>query len=136
MYTAHPTCIVRDDGTVIPMDIENADFQEYENWLSIGNEPDYPPPLSFSQRVSVLLARVDGVLNDAARKKGYDDIRSAALRAGYPGPFHDEGAAFATWMDATYAACYQLLAQVQAGEIEEPDATALMNMLPEPPTFD
>lgn len=43
MYTLYPTCVVRDDGLVIPMNIENTDFHQYENWLSIGNTPQDPP---------------------------------------------------------------------------------------------
>lgn len=54
-------------------------------------------------------------LNAPARAKLYDSIQSAALRAGYPGPFHDEGVAFASWMDTCWAKCYELLAEVKAG---------------------
>ena len=54
-------------------------------------------------------------LNAPARAKLYDSIQSAALRAGYPGPFHDEGVAFATWMDTCWAKCYELLAEVKDG---------------------
>ncbi|MDM0024067.1 hypothetical protein [Variovorax saccharolyticus] len=88
------------------------------------------PPLSLEERIAALLAAVDLHLNQAARAKGYDGIVTAALRAGYPGPFHDEGVAFATWMDSVYATCYQLLAQWQAGELEEPTASELIAMLP------
>jgi len=92
---------------------------------------DPPPPApTLEQRAAVLLAGVDAHLNAAARAKRYDDIRAAALRAGYPGPFHDEGMAFATWMDSVYAKCYEVLAEVQAGDIEEPTLEQLIGMLP------
>lgn len=54
-------------------------------------------------------------LNAPAKAKLYDSIQSAALRAGFPGPFHDEGVAFASWMDACWVKCYELLAEVKAG---------------------
>lgn len=88
------------------------------------------PPPTLAERAAAMLVRIDEHLNEPARAKGYDDIRSAALRAGYPGPFHDEGVAFATWMDATYATCYQLIAQVQAGTLAEPSFDELLAMLP------
>lgn len=49
MYIQYPTHIRRADGAVIPMDIENADFQEFENWVSLGNTPDRPPEPSHAQ---------------------------------------------------------------------------------------
>ena len=89
------------------------------------------PGLSIEQRAALLLSGVDEHLNAAARAKGYDDIRSAALRAALPAsPFHDEGVAFGNWMDQVYATCYQLMAQVQAGTLPEPDLEQLLQMLP------
>lgn len=87
-------------------------------------------PPDQAERVARLLAVVDDLLNSVAKAKGYDSIITASLRAGYPGPFHDEGVSFATWMDEVYAKCYQVLAQFEAGEIEEPDAEALLGILP------
>lgn len=78
-----------------------------------------------------LLAAVDQFLQDGAALKRYDSIHTAALRAGYPGPFHDEGVSYATWMDTVYATCYSLLAQVEAGTLQYPSSTsALVAMLP------
>jgi hypothetical protein len=35
-----PTCIVRiSDRAFIPLDVMNADYQEYLKWLAEGNEP-------------------------------------------------------------------------------------------------
>lgn len=92
-------------------------------------QPPLPPP-TLEERMKILLQTVDQHLDAPAIAKGYDGIKSAALRAGYPGPFHDEGTAFATWMDATYSACYQLLAQFNAGQIPEPTPDDLISMLP------
>jgi hypothetical protein len=94
-------------------------------------EPEPHPEPTFEERQAALLAAVDAKLNAAARAKRYDSIQSAALRAGYPGPFHAEGLAFATWMDAVYARCYEVLAQVESGEQEEPSEAQLLAMLPE-----
>lgn len=93
-------------------------------------EAPQPEPLTAEQRIAALLRHVDAHLNAGAAIRRYDSIVTASLRAGYPGPFHDEGVAFATWMDATYARCYEILAQWEAGEIAEPTAAELIAMLP------
>ena len=89
-----------------------------------------PPPPSVEERIALLLRHVDAHLNAGAALRRYDSIVTASLRAGYPGPFRAEGVAFATWMDATYARCYEILAQWEAGEIAEPTAAELIAMLP------
>ena len=57
----------------------------------------------------------DAHLNAAAKTRGYSTIQSAAIRAGYAGPFQAEGQAFAQWMDACNALGYQVVAEVSAG---------------------
>jgi len=131
MYTLYPTYVLRQaDGAMIPLSEENSDFVAFKAWKDAGGEPNVPPTPSLEDRAAVLLAGVDAHLNAAARSKRYDSIRAAALRAGYPGPFHDEGMAFATWMDSVYATCYEVLAKVQSGTIEEPTLEQLIGMLP------
>ena len=88
------------------------------------------PQASVAGRIAALLREVDAHLDAGAAIRRYDSIATASLRAGYPGPFHDEGVAYATWMDATYARCYEILAQWEAGEIAEPTAAELIDMLP------
>ena len=89
------------------------------------------PPPSIEQRKAALLAAVDAHLNAAARAKGYDSIINASLRAALPAsPFHTEGVAFGTWMDAVYAKCYEVLADVQSGAVVEPNEAQLIAMLP------
>lgn len=123
----------------LPEDVFVVDNSLYELLFGKAIEvgPDGVPrevvaaPPSFDQRKAVLLAAVDAHLNAAAKAKGYDSILSASLRAALPtSPFHAEGVAFGTWMDAVYAQCYQVLAQVQANEIAEPDEAQLIAMLP------
>ena len=132
MYTLYPTHVLRQsDGLAIPLVEGNADFDAFKAWESEGNTPDEPPGPTFEQRKVALLAAADAHLNAAARAKGYDSIITAALRAALPvSTFHDEGVAFGTWMDQVYAKCYQVLAQVQANEIAEPDEAQLIAMLP------
>lgn len=80
------------------------------------------------------LAAVDAMLSEGAARKRYDSIHSAALRAGYAGPFHDEGVAYATWMDSVYSSCYTIMAQVKAGTQAPPATTgALLDLLPRCP---
>lgn len=93
-------------------------------------EIEVAPP-TFEERKTALLAAVDAHLNTAARAKGYDNIINAALRAALPAsPFHDEGVAFGNWMDQVYSTCYQILAEVQGGSMEEPGRDELIAMLP------
>jgi hypothetical protein len=88
------------------------------------------PELTLEQRIEALHIAVNAHMNVAAGARRYDSIHTAALRAGYPGPFHEEGMAFATWMDAVNAKCYEVLAQFQAGAIAEPTWEELLVMLP------
>jgi len=89
-----------------------------------------PPGEPLQERIDALHVVVIAHLNKAAGTRRYDSIHTAALRAGYPGPFHDEGLAYATWMDAVNAKCYDVLAQFLAGQIPEPTPDELIAMLP------
>ena len=81
-----------------------------------------------------LLARFDAVLTahlDAvAQSRRYQDRVTCALRAGYPGPFHNEGVAFATWMDSCNAIGYQKVVDYKAGLIPLPSEQELIAALP------
>ena len=80
--------------------------------------PCAPPPLTPADIVTAM----DALFNAVAQAKNYDNRLTCALRAGYPGPFHDEGVAFATWMDTQNAKAYALLAQVQARTMPMPES--------------
>lgn len=45
-------------------------------------------------------------MNMVAMQYGYDDIKSAALRSAYVGPYQNVGIAFAQWMDACWESYY------------------------------
>lgn len=93
--------------------------------------PDPTPEEIAQQTLLRFQAAHDAHLNNAARAKKYDSIHTAALRAGYPGPYQAEGLAFAQWMDACNQTGYQILAAVQAGEQETPESVeAYLAMLP------
>lgn len=57
----------------------------------------------------------DEHLQAAAKSKRYDSIHTAALRAGYPGPFQAEGIAYAQWMDECNATGYLIMAEFESG---------------------
>jgi hypothetical protein len=131
MYTLFPTYVRRDaDGANIPLAEGNADYEAYVEWC-VKHSPAAPAGPTLEERAKVLLAGIDAHLNAAAQAKGYDNILSAAVRAALPNsPFHAEGVAFGTWMDAVYAQCYQALAAVKAQEMAEPSLDELLAMLP------
>lgn len=51
-------CIIREDGLVIPPNVDNIDYQQYLRWLQKGNTPDAadPEPVIVEQitRVQIL----------------------------------------------------------------------------------
>lgn len=91
-----------------------------------------PTPEEIAQQTLLRFqAAHDAHLNSAARARRYDSIHTAALRAGYPGPYQAEGIAFAQWMDACNQAGYKILAEVQAGTRQVPESPeAYIALLP------
>jgi hypothetical protein len=96
----------------------------YEN--GVFTRPPAPVP-TLADYDAALTAHLDA----EARKRNYADRISAAVRAGYPGPFQQEGIAFATWMDGCNAIGYQMLADFQAGNIPQPTVQEVLDALPE-----
>jgi hypothetical protein len=68
---------------------------------------------------AALVASYDQALSNhldfVAQSKRYDTRITCAVRAGYPGPFQAEGAAFAAWMDDCNAQAYRMWAEIEAG---------------------
>ena len=79
---------------------------------------------------TLLTIAVQKHLDATAQLHGYDNIHTAALRAGYPGPFHDEGVRYATWMDAVWTYAIQVLADVTSGARGVPTTVNLIAELP------
>jgi len=88
------------------------------------------PVPSKAEQIAANVAAIEAEMNRQAALRNYDNIKSAALRAGYPGPFHDEGVAYATWMDDCYAKAYEVLAEVEAGERPMPTPEEAVAMMP------
>lgn len=123
-------------NTSLPAVLSQGDY----DFLDIEVIPDPEPTEEELAAKALALARafedqivmaMSVLFDQTAQAKHYDNRISCALRAGYPGPFHDEGAAFATWMDMQNATAYTMLAQVQAGTMAMPatveDALALLD---------
>lgn len=81
-----------------------------------------------------ILAKYDQKLMDyfdtKAKEKNYDNRITCSLRAGYPGPFQAEGLAFAQWMDACNAYCYEVMQDIQEGSRDIPSFEQLASEFP------
>lgn len=77
-----------------------------------------------------LTAALNNHLNAVAGQRRYDDRFTCSLRAGYPGPFQQEGQVFAAWMDACNMAAYQFLAEVKQGLRPIPTEAELIAAMP------
>jgi hypothetical protein len=89
-------------------------------------------PVSSREVVAGYVRDLDAYLDAVAQRGGFDTRLTAALRAGYPGPFQRQGAAFASWMDQCYALGERLLAEAVAADPPLP-AEAFLARLPAPP---
>ncbi len=89
-----------------------------------------PPPPTQEELLAPYTSAMDELFNSTAQAKRYDSRVTCALRAGYPGPFHAEGLAFAQWMDACNALGYQLMAEVLGGQRPLPTVAEFLALLP------
>jgi len=89
------------------------------------------PEPSTEALINGISAKVQAFMDSKASERGYDNIRSAAVRAALPAsPFHAEGVAYGEWMDKCWASCYVMLNKAQRGEIPTPTAQDVINQLP------
>lgn len=124
----HPTQLdlIQADCATHGVKIEGDDAEAVANWVA-----NYVPPPPPAPTLADFDAALTAHLDSTAQTKRYDNRITCALRAGYPGPFQAEGAAFALWMDQCNALAYTLLAEVQAGTRPLPDTTqVLIDLLP------
>ncbi|MDH1442072.1 hypothetical protein N5O88_05560 [Pseudomonas sp. GD03721] len=77
-----------------------------------------------------LTAVLNHHLDAVAGERRYDSRFTCSLRAGFPGPFQEEGQVFAAWMDACNMAAYQLMAEVKAGSRKVPTEAELIAAMP------
>lgn len=87
---------------------------------------------TLEERAAALRIGVQEYMDAMARALGYDDIATAVTYAEEPAvaKFQAEGRAFRAWRSLVWAACYDLLARVQADEIPEPTEAELHGLLP------
>lgn len=90
--------------------------------------------VSPARKAAVAQARLTEALNrhldTVAGERRYDDRYTCALRAGFPGPFQQEGMAFAAWMDDCNVAAYTILAECKAGLRPIPTEGELIAAMP------
>ncbi|WP_431511670.1 hypothetical protein [Variovorax sp. DAIF25] len=138
LISAYATTIappaVKDDGSEVACFRDGA-------WVILSVEPvqdeseqqaPEPTPPTFEERLKALQDAVQAELDAQSRVYGYDSIASAVSYADEPAVprFQREGQALRAWRSMVWAACYELLAQVQAGHREEPTRDELIAELP------
>jgi len=95
------------------------------------DEPQFAEAESQSQIIARYEAALDEHLDAVARASSYDNRFTFALRAGFAGPYHAEGTAFAQWMDACNQHAFDFLGEVLSGDERIPDSVeAFIAMLP------
>lgn len=77
---------------------------------------------AFTQAVTAFDTALTAHLDNTAKAKRYDNRITCMVRAGFPGPFHAEGTAFAAWCDTCNILAYQMLQAVQAGTQPMPES--------------
>lgn len=96
--------------------------------VMVGGKWAMPPELTKAELTAAVQAHMDA----AARAAGYDDIKSAVTYAEEPAvpKFQQEGQAFRAWRSLCWAACYEVMADVQTGSRSVPTADELIADLP------
>lgn len=92
--------------------------------------PPPEPAETLDQVKARLQSAVQNHLDGMAIAHGYDSIVSACSYAGAPNPFQADGQAFLAWRGAVWQHCYQVLADVQAGNQSAPTEAELIASLP------
>lgn len=94
----------------------------------------YTPPAQGGVSVRDYELALDTHMDKVAQARRYDNRITCALRAGYSGPFQEEGTAFASWMESCNLLAYQILAEVEQGLRPAPATPqVLVQLMPAPP---
>ncbi len=98
-------------------------------WIAEGNSPSpYVPPAPSLEDYS---EAVQDHIDATARAKNYTDVVSLVSYATSTNPqWAAEANAFLAWRDQVWASIYTTLAQVQAGQLEQPTIEELIATLP------
>lgn len=90
-----------------------------------------PPPPTTEQIIAGFVTSIQKRLDDFAKTRGYDGIMSACTYATSTVPkFQSEGQYCVGARDNTWSMAYDLLDQVQAGEIDVPTEEEVLEQFP------
>lgn len=130
--------VIRDGDTKVPtvdtpdFPNTNPDYLTYKQWLADGGAPlppEQPPP---EEVIAAVTQAVQQRLDEFARTRNYDGILSVCTYATSAVPkFASEGQYAVQARDATWATCYQLMADVQQGQRPMPTIEQVLAELPE-----
>ena len=81
-------------------------------------------------RVKYFIEKLENFYDNVAQEKGYDNRLTCSLRAGYTGPFQQEGIVFAQWMDNCNAYAYNIMKEIQLGNMNMITVEELLIGLP------
>jgi hypothetical protein len=96
----------------------------------INNEPVTAPPTE-KQIITALTVAIQQHLDSTARTRHYDSVDSASKYIGGSNPtWNAEGLALRDWTIAVWEQCYEIMAEVQAGNRGIPTAEELLAELP------
>lgn len=130
--------VIRDGTTKVstvdapPFINTNPDYLAYKAWLAAGNVPLPAPQPGAAEIVTAVTQAVQQCLDDFARTRAYDGILSACTYAtSTVEKFATEGQYAVQARDATWATCYQIMADVQQGQRPMPTIEQVLAELPE-----
>lgn len=131
-------------GTAIPLDAVEITAESHAALLDgqaagkriVANQSGHPilqdpPAPTTAQKIALYENALDDHLDGVAKLHRYDNRFTFALRAGFPGPYHDDAVAFATWMDGCNVQALALLSEVQLGNAPIPTIDEFIASLPE-----
>jgi hypothetical protein len=125
--------------TASPDDVEETGRNIYAQALLLNPAPYVPPPEpplpppSPAELIDTYRRAVQAHVDATAQSKGYND---AATLAGYTNstvpPWKAEAEVFVAWRDQVWLSVFELLAQIQSGDVEPPESpAALIGWLPQ-----
>ena len=110
---------------------QNPETVAYREWLAAGGVPKPADAPSAEEMIASVQQAVQERLDAFARTRAYDGILSAATYATSAVPkFAAEGQYAVQARDASWAACYQIMADVQAGLRAMPSVEQVLSELP------